>query len=98
MPMRMVTAAAAVADEKAHPCTGARLCRDRRHGRRLRRQQHAGHRRLQGRLLTGEPSMKKLILSLMLAFAVIGGTVVVSTVATNPAYADGDDNGGGGRG
>jgi len=32
--------------------------------------------------------MKKLILSLMLAFAVIGGTVVVSTVATNPAYAD----------
>ena len=38
--------------------------------------------------------MKKLILSLMLAFAVIGGAVAVSAVATNPAYADGDDNGG----
>jgi len=39
--------------------------------------------------------MKKLILALALAFAVIGGTVIVSALtATNPAYADGDDNGG----
>jgi len=38
--------------------------------------------------------MKKLVLSLMLAFAVIGGVVAVSAVATNPAYADPNGNGG----
>ena len=32
--------------------------------------------------------MKKLIFSLMLAFAVIGGTVTVFTAATTPTYAD----------
>jgi hypothetical protein len=33
--------------------------------------------------------MKNVVLSLVLAFAVISGAVAVSAVATNPAYADG---------
>jgi uncharacterized protein YceK len=32
--------------------------------------------------------MKNVVLSLVLAFAVISGAVAVSAVATNPAYAD----------
>jgi hypothetical protein len=32
--------------------------------------------------------MKQLVLGLALAFAVLGGAVTVSAVATNPAYAD----------
>jgi hypothetical protein len=38
--------------------------------------------------------MKKLVFSLMLALAVIGGVVTISAVATNPAYADPNGNGG----
>jgi hypothetical protein len=38
--------------------------------------------------------MKKLVFSLMLAFAVLGGAVAVSAVAANPAYADPNGNGG----
>jgi len=37
--------------------------------------------------------MKKLVLSLMLAFAVLGGAVTVSAVATNSAHADPSGNG-----
>jgi hypothetical protein len=43
----------------------------------------------------GAHPMKKLAFALVLAFAVIGGAVAVSLVATNPAYADGNSNGGG---
>ena len=37
--------------------------------------------------------MKKLVFSLMLALAMLGGAVTVSAVATNPAYADSNGNG-----
>ncbi len=33
--------------------------------------------------------MKKIILAVMLAFAVLGGTVAISAITTGPAYADG---------
>jgi hypothetical protein len=39
--------------------------------------------------------MKKFVLALALAFAVLGGAVAASAVATNPAYADPNGNGGG---
>ena len=42
-----------------------------------------------------EPAMKNLVLALLLAFAVLGGAVAVSTVTANSAYADGSGNGGG---
>jgi hypothetical protein len=41
--------------------------------------------------------MKKLALAFALAFAVVGGAVAFSAVATNSAYADPGGNGGGGH-
>jgi hypothetical protein len=37
--------------------------------------------------------MRKLVLSLMLAFAVLGGAVAVSTLTTTPAAACGHNDG-----
>jgi hypothetical protein len=39
--------------------------------------------------------MKKLVLALVLALAALGGTVAVSAITPNSAYADGGGNGGG---
>jgi hypothetical protein len=41
--------------------------------------------------------MKKLVVSLLLAFALVGGAATISAIAPNPAYADGSGNGGGGH-
>jgi hypothetical protein len=41
--------------------------------------------------------MRKLIVLALLALALTGGIATVTTLAPQPALADGSDNGGGGR-